>query len=107
MFEPFAVELSSVEGQHIYRIMKALVALKDEKSDSEPQLIRHYQSEINKIYQQALFKEVQTLLDRNANEYLKLLAQTHNRVERQNIKKIFQKKNLIVFKHLSTGLSEM
>ena len=107
MFEPFAVELSSVEGQHIHRIMKALVALKDEKSDSAPQLIEYYQLEINKIYQQALFKEVQTLLDRNANEYLKLSAQTHNEVERQNIKKIFQKKNLIIFKHLSSGLSEM
>ena len=87
--------------------MRALVALKDEKCDSAPQLIEHYQSEINKIYQLALFKEVQTLLDRNANEYLKLSAQTHNEVERQNIKKIFQKKNLIIFKHLSSGLSEM
>ena len=81
--------------------------MKDEKSDSAPQLIEHYQSEINELYQQALFKEVQTLLDRNANEYLKLSAQTHNEVERQNIKKIFQKKNLIIFKHLSTGLSEL
>ena len=81
--------------------------MKDKKSDSAPQLIEHYQLEISKIYQQALFKEVQTLLDRNANEYLKLLAQTHNEVERQNIKKIFQKKNLIIFKHLSTGLSEL
>jgi hypothetical protein len=87
--------------------MRALEALNDEKSDSAPQLIGHNQSEINKIYQQALFKEVQTLLDRNANEYLKLSAQTHNEVERQNIKKIFQKKNLIIFKHLSSGLSEM
>ena len=87
--------------------MRALVALKDEKSDSAPQLIEHYQSEINKSYQQALFKEVTTLLNRNANEYLKLSAQTHNEVERQNIKKIFQKKNLIIFKHLSSGLSEM
>ena len=87
--------------------MRALVALKDEKSDSAPQLIEDYQSEINKIYQQALFKEVQTLLDRNANEYLKLSAQTHNEVERQNIKKIFQKKNLIIFKHLSSWLFEM
>ena len=87
--------------------MRALEAQKDEKSDSAPQLIEHYQLEINKIYQQALFKEVQTLLDRNANEYLKLSAQTHNEVERQNIKKIFQKKNFIIFKHLSSGLSEM
>ena len=87
--------------------MRALVALNDEKSDSAPQLIQQYHSEINKINQQALFKEVQTLLDRNANEYLKLSAQTHNEVERQNIKKIFQKKNLIIFKHLSSGLSEM
>ena len=87
--------------------MRALEALNDEKSDSAPLLIEHHKSEINKIYQQALFKEVQTLLDRNAYEYLKLSAQTHNEVERQNIKKIFQKKNLIVFKHLSTGLSEM
>ena len=75
----------------------------DEKSDSTPQLIEHHQSEINKIYQQALFKEVQTLLDRNASEYLKLSAQTHN----ENMEKIFQKKNLLIFKHLSSGLSEM
>ena len=81
--------------------------MKDKKSDSAPQLIEHHQSEINKIYQQALFKEVQTLVERNANEYLKLLAQTHNEVECQNIKKIFQKKNLIIFKQLSSGLSEM
>ena len=87
--------------------MRALVALNDEKSDSAPQLIQQYHSEINKINQQALFKEDQNLLDRNANEYLKLSAQTHNEVERQNIKKIFQKKNLIIFKHLSSGLSEM
>ena len=81
--------------------------MKDKKSDSAPQVIEHYPSEINKIYQQTLFKEVQTLLDRNANEYLKLLAQTYNEVERQNIKKIFQKKNLIIFKHLSSGISEV
>ena len=87
--------------------MRALEALNDEKSDSAPQLIEHHQSEIENIYQQALFKEVQTLIDRNTNEYLKLLAQTHNEVERKNIKKIFQKKNLIIFKHLSSGLSEL
>ena len=86
--------------------MRALEALNDEKSDSAPLLIEHHKSEINKIYQQALFKEVQTLLDRNANEYLKLLAQTHNVVERQNIKKIFQKKNFIIFKQLSSWLCE-
>ena len=86
--------------------MRALEALNDKKSDSAPQLIEHHQSEINKIYQQALFKEVQTLLDRNTNEYLKLLAQTHNEVERQNIKKIFQKKNFIIFKQLSSWLCE-
>ena len=90
-----------------HQIMRELDALNKEKSDSAPQLIEHHQSEINKTYQQALFKEVQTLLDRNASEYLKLSAQTHNEVERQNIKKIFQKKNLIIFKHLSTGLSEL
>ena len=89
------------------RALESASSALDEKSDSAPQLIEHHQSEINKIYQQALFKEVQTLLDRNANEYLKLSAQTHNEVERQNIKKIFQKKNLIIFKHLSTGLSEL
>ena len=87
--------------------MRELDALNKEKSDSAPQLIEHHQSEINKIYQQALFKEVQTLLDRNASEYLKLSAQTHNEVERQNMEKIFQKKNLLIFKHLSSGLSEM
>ncbi len=84
-----------------------MILLKTQKSDLALQFIEHHQSEINRIYQQALFKEVQTLLDRNVNEYLRLAAQTHNEVERQNIKKIFQKKNLIIFKHLSSGLSEM
>ena len=89
------------------RALESASSALDEKSDSAPQLIEHQQSEINKIYQQALFKEVQTLLDRNASEYLKLSAQTHNEVERQNMEKIFQKKNLLIFKHLSSGLSEM
>ena len=89
------------------RALESASSALDEKSDSAPQLIEHQQSEINKIYQQALFKEVQSLLDRNAREYLKLSAQTHNEVERQNMEKIFQKKNLLIFKHLSSGLSEM
>ena len=53
------------------RTLESASSALDEKSDSAPQLIEHHQSEINKIYQQALFKEVQTLLDRNAFPFRK------------------------------------
>ena len=53
--------------------------------------IEHYQSKIGKTKE--LIKEVQTSLDENVNEYLKLSANATDGVQQQRIKQVFEKKN--------------
>ncbi len=53
--------------------------------------IEHYQAKINKTKEQ--IKEVQTSLDDNVNEYLKLSANATDSVQQQRVKQLFEKKN--------------
>ena len=53
--------------------------------------IEHYQSKIGKTKEQ--IKEVQTSLDENVNEYLKLSANATDGNQQQRIKQVFEKKN--------------
>ena len=70
------------------------------------ELIKHYQSETINITKKELFTKVQTLFNKNVNEYLKLSAKTFNEVELQNIRTIFEKKNLIIHKQLQSVISD-
>ena len=53
--------------------------------------IEHYQSKITKTKEQ--IKDVQTSLDTNVNEYLKLSANATDATQQQRIKQVFEKKN--------------
>ena len=53
--------------------------------------IEHYQSKISKTKEQ--IKDVQTSLDTNVNEYLKLSANATDATQQQRIKQVFEKKN--------------
>jgi hypothetical protein len=53
--------------------------------------IEHYQIKITKTKEQ--IKEVQTSLDENVNEYLKLSANATDTVQQQRVKQVFEKKN--------------
>ena len=70
------------------------------------ELIKHYQSETINTTEKELLTEVQTLFNRNVSEYLKLSAKTFDEVELQNIRTIFEKKNLIIQKQLQAVTSD-
>ena len=53
--------------------------------------IEHYQAKISKTKE--LIKDVQTSLDTNVNEYLKLSANAADATQQQRIKQVFEKKN--------------
>jgi len=53
--------------------------------------IEHYQGKIGKTKE--LIKDVQTSLDTNVNEYLKLSANATDATQQQRIKQVFEKKN--------------
>ena len=60
-------------------------------ADLTKKAIEHYQGKIVKTKE--LIKEVQTSLDENVNEYLKLSANATDGVQQQRIKQVFEKKN--------------
>jgi len=82
-------------GNSIFYDDPEVIAKLSESGTPDPALtqkaIEHYQSKIGKTKE--LIKEVQTSLDENVNEYLKLSANATDGVQQQRIKQVFEKKN--------------
>ena len=84
---------SSLGNSIFYDDPDSLAALMTTPSDpaQTQRAIEHYQTKIQKTKEQ--IKEVQTSLDENVNEYLKLSANATDNVQQQRIKQVFEKKN--------------
>lgn len=83
---------SSLGNSIFYDDPEILAQLTDSPDPALTQkAIEHYQVKISKTKEQ--IKEVQTSLDENVNEYLKLSANATDGNQQQRIKQVFEKKN--------------
>ena len=86
---------SSSLGNSIFYDDPEVMAQLSGCSPADPALtqkaIEHYQTKISKTKE--LIRDVQTSLDTNVNEYLKLSANATDATQQQRIKQVFEKKN--------------